>query len=92
MATLHFDEHSTVSFGGIDLSGLVTGISFDPEPMAAHMERVSSTFDGLKPVKLKFRGYWDPSPALYRALFRRSHPRIRRMHTAYGRRRGPGRW
>lgn len=32
------------------------------------------------------------TPLGYRMLLRRSHPRIRRMHTAYSRKRGRGRW
>lgn len=31
-------------------------------------------------------------PSAYRTLYGRSHPRVRRMHTAYSRRRGRGRW
>jgi hypothetical protein len=34
-----------------------------------------------------FTGRVGVTPAGYRALFRRTHPRVRRMHAAYGRRR-----
>lgn len=107
MASLNLDEHSTITFGGIDLSGLVNGFTPDPEPIAAH---VGSLLDGLSNASIQFAGRWDGPPLVpdiartimitvrphdmrrWRAFWRRNRPQITRMRTAYGRRRGRGRW
>lgn len=70
----------------IELSGhakTVTMYRVDPE------EPFQSTF-GMKPITLRLKG--RATPQLYRLLLGRTHPRIRRMHSAYGRKRGRGHW
>lgn len=71
----------------IDLSGKVTSMRF---------ERVTEEnfLDGwAKPIRITLRGRSDRlSPLAYRLLLGCAHPRIRRMHAAYGQRRGRGRW
>lgn len=70
----------------IELSGHVKTVTMyrvDPE------EPFPSTF-GMKPITLRLKG--RATPQLYRLLLGRTHPRIRRMHSAYGRKRGGGRW
>jgi hypothetical protein len=80
---------TSITFGGVDITPMIdSGKSIvmhyvDPE------EPFPSTF-GMKPITLRFKG--RATPQLYRMLLGRSHPRIRRMHSAYGRRRGRGRW
>lgn len=73
--------------GLAELSGQVTSMRF---------ERVTEEnfLDGwAKPIRITLRGRSDRlSPLAYRLLLGQSHPRIRRMHSAYGRRRGRGRW
>lgn len=80
---------SWVSTGGgepIDLTGQVT-IRFESVTE-------ENFLDGwAKPIRITLRGRSDRlSPAYYRLLLGCSHPRIRRMHSAYSRRRGRGRW
>jgi hypothetical protein len=41
---------------------------------------------------MAIRGRFRLTPAGYRVLFGQTHPRIRRMHMAYSRKRGRGRW
>jgi hypothetical protein len=53
------------------------------------VERVIST-GWFKPTTI--RGRVRLTPAGYRVLIGRSHPRIRRMHSAYSHKRGRGRW
>ena len=80
---------TSITFGGRDITPMIdTGKSIvmhwvDPE------ELFPSTFDS-KPITLRFKG--RATPQLYRMLLGRSHQRIRRMHTAYSRKRGRGRW
>jgi hypothetical protein len=46
-----------------------------------------------RPIRITLRGRSDRlTPKAYRMLLGQTHPRIRRMHTAYSRRRGRGRW
>jgi len=92
MATLHFDEHSTISVGGIDLSGLVGRITFDPEPTAAHMQEISSTLDGLRPASIQFSGMWDGPPLLpevERSVIIKIRPKDMRRWRAWWRRSRP---
>lgn len=73
----------------VDLSGSVTKVTMhyvDPDEFTNRLH--ASGF--FTPVTV--RGTVKLSPLGYRALVGRSHPRIRRMHAAYGRRRGSGRW
>lgn len=80
---------TSITFGGVDVTPMIdTGKSIvmhwvDPA------ETYPSTYD-MKPITLRLKG--RATPALYRMLLGRTHPRIRRMHSAYGRRRGRGRW
>lgn len=70
----------------VDMSGSVTKIEMhyvDPEAPFPY------GFD-MKPIIVRLK--WLGTPALYRLLVGRTHPRIRRMHSAYGRKRGRGRW
>lgn len=71
----------------IDLSSHVTMIRMQhvPDP---ELPPISSGW--FEPMT--FRGPARLTPAGYRLLFGISHPRIRRMHIAYSRRRGKGRW
>lgn len=71
----------------VELSGHVTSMRFEPVTE-------ENFLDGwAKPIRITLRGRSDRlTPLAYRLLLGRSHPRIRRMHTAYSRRRGRGRW
>lgn len=93
MATIETDDESTVRF--VDLSPYVRAFTVDNatiDGMHDLGDRLHHAIAGLRNAKLTVRGFFDPSPALHRALWRRSHPRIRRMHSAYRRRHGRGRW
>jgi hypothetical protein len=80
---------TSITFGGVDITPTIdTG-----KPIVTRFERVTEEnfLDGwARPITLQFKG--RATPRLYRMLFGRTHPRIRRMHSAYGRRRGRGRW
>lgn len=66
------------------------------KPITMRFERVTEEnfLNGwAKPIKITLRGRSDRlSPLAYRLLLGRSHPRIRRMHSAYSRKRGRGHW
>lgn len=91
--TLEFVPGTTsITFGGRDITPMIdTG-----KPIIMHFERVTEEnfLDGwARPIRITLRGRNDRlSPLAYRLLLRRTHPRIRRIHTAYSRRRGRGRW
>ena len=69
----------------IDLTDHVTSMRF---------ERVTEEnfLDGwARPIRITLRGRSDRlSPLAYRLLLGCTHPRIKRMHAAYGRRHGRG--
>jgi hypothetical protein len=71
----------------VDLSGHVTSMRFE-------CVTEENFLDGwAKPIRITLRGRSDRlSPLAYRLLLGRPHPRIRCMHSAYGRRRGRGCW
>lgn len=89
MATITMGEGSTVWINGVDVSSYVHGIGIALDPW---QEQLLQRVYALPSLNLRFRGRYDPKPRSHRALFRRNHPRIRRMHAAYGRRHGRGRW
>jgi hypothetical protein len=71
----------------VELTGSVKTITMyreHPDSFAEHLRLFFTPISVRGTVKL--------TPAGFRVLFGRSHPRIRRMHAAYGRRRGRGRW
>ena len=90
MTAVEFMPGTTlISFGGTDITPMIdigkpiVMYRVDPE------EPFLSTF-GMKPITLRLKG--RATPQLYRLLLGRTHPRIRRMHAAYGRKRGQRRW
>jgi hypothetical protein len=87
VATIVMDSTSTISVGGIDLTPYVTAISFEPEPEPDPW--ADQRIGPMPSFTLRFRG--ELEPVTYRTLFRRNHPRIRRMHSAYRQRRR-GKW
>lgn len=64
----------------------ITMYRVDPD---AFVRRLNAT-GWFTPITV--RGTVKLTPLGFRTLFGRSHPRIRRMHAAYSRRRGRGRW
>jgi len=83
---------TSISFGGVDITPAID----TSKPIVMGFERVTEEnfLDGwAKPIRITLRGRSDRlSPPAYRLLLSRTRPRIRRMHSAYGRRRGRGRW
>lgn len=90
MATIDLTD-ATITIGGVDVSGYVQSISI---PLEREIEELAERWvPALNGFTLYFRGKADAvHPRTYRTLLGRTHPRVRRMHTAYGRRRGRGRW
>jgi hypothetical protein len=91
--TMEFVPGTTsITFGGVDITPMVD----TSKPIAMRFERVTEEnfLDGwAKPIRITLRGRSDRlSPLAYRLLLGRTHPRIQRIHTAYSRRRGRGRW
>jgi hypothetical protein len=79
---------TSITFGGVDITPMIdTGKSIVMHFVDSE-ELFPSTFD-MKPITLRLKG--RATPQLYRMLFGRQHPRIRRMHSAYSRKRGRGR-
>jgi hypothetical protein len=78
-----------VSLGGVDITRSVTKVA-----TTFHRVTEENFLDGwAPPIRITLRGRSRGlSPLAYRVLFGETHPRIRRMHSAYGRRRGRGRW
>ena len=80
---------ATVTIGGVNVSGFVRGITFADE----HTQALETRIAMLPSFTMRFRGTVDAvHPRTYRTLLGRQHPRVRRMHAAYGRRRGRGCW
>lgn len=76
---------TSITFGDVDITPMID----IGKPIVMHYidpeEPFPSTY-GMKPITLRIKG--RPTPQLYRLLLGRTHPRIRRMHAAYGRRHG----
>jgi len=84
--TLLPGKPTSVSVSGVDITSHVAMIRFE-EPIVVPAGQV------FVMPPLIFRGSTlRLTPAGYQLLFRRSHPRIRRMHSAYRLRRGKSRW
>lgn len=82
---------SWIPAGGepVDLTPYVLGVTI---PMYRVTGKEEPLAFGLKRT-IVFRGRTTGlTPKGYRMLLGSTHPRIRRMHSAYGRRRGRGRW
>lgn len=90
MATIDLTD-ATVTIGGVDLTGFASRVGFDLDPWQE--QAMVRSFAVRPDFTMRFQGTVDAvSPGAYRALLGRTHPRLRRMHAAYGRRRGRGRW
>jgi len=77
----------------VDLSQHVTTITMhlvDPDPPMPDTGFLAIR-GMLAPIRFTGRTI-NLTPIGYRMLLGRSHPRVRRMHSAYSRRRGRGRW
>ena len=76
---------SIITFGGVDITSSID----TSKPITMHYVDPEDPFPwgfNMKPITLRLKG--RATPQLYRMLLGRNHPRIRRMHAAYGRRRG----
>lgn len=86
--TMEFVPGTTsITIGGTDLTPYID----TNKPIIMHWVDTEEPFPGgfnMKPITLRLKG--RSTPALYRVLFGRTHPRIKRMHAAYGRRHGRG--
>lgn len=71
-----------VSFGGYDITENVTAICAGLDHPC---EPIRMTYV-VPPITVRLRTR-KLTPRTYRILFGQTHPRIRRMHAAYGRRR-----
>lgn len=100
MATIDLTD-ATVTISGVDLSSYASSVGFDLDPWQEQMlRRVEGLPNGTLPLfgfRWVSRGYAPPGVyeavvALIGASRAARRRRIRRMHAAYGRRRGPGRW
>jgi hypothetical protein len=81
---------SWIPAGGepVDLTRSVTRIVMHPMP---DLRDQVIGLGWFKPIRAS--GRLQLTPAGFQVLFGRTHhPRVRRMHAAYGRRRGRGRW
>lgn len=79
---------ATIGIGGVDVTDYVREgptIVMEQAPYVPR-EPLTPLFTGFR---LSFQGTTDAlHPRTYHRLLGRQHPRIRRMHAAYGRRRG----
>jgi hypothetical protein len=85
---IELGEATTVKIGGVDVTGYLAGSV--TLATSQHYDDVAVGGFGLTPIRIKMHGAL--TSVGYRVIFGRTHPRIRRMHSAYGRRRGRGRW
>jgi hypothetical protein len=69
-----------ITLNGVDISDHVTVLSTDPSDPGPPLRFTV-------PKSIRFRSRGGLTPLGHRVLFGRTHPRIRRMHAAYGRRR-----
>lgn len=79
---------SRVNFNGIDLGDTISDVIVIIDHAKSGFQQI---LPGLRDLGFTLRGYFDPDPRTYRQLWRRTHPRITRMHCAYRARRR-GRW
>lgn len=77
-----------VSFVGIDLTPHVRSIVLDAK--SEHAEVTALRIAGLADVTVRVRGSFDPRA--WRQFFVCKSERVSRLRSAYGRRRGRGRW
>lgn len=74
----HLGKPSFVSFNGVDITA-------DVQTVTMATELATESFWRSEPIRLAMRNAITPHG--YKVLLGRTHPRISRMHTAYGRRR-----
>lgn len=99
MATIDLTD-ATVTISGVDLTGFASRVGFDLDPWQE--QALQSVYD--RPNGTLLSGFrWTSrgrvSPGTYEAITAvfdhwrdAKRRRIRRMHAAYGRRHGRGRW
>ena len=90
MAEIHMDGQTRVFWtaaGSAPVELPVEGVRIRMQHVYPE-EPFLSTY-AMKPITMRFKG--RATPRLYKMLFGRQHPRIRRMHMAYSRKRGRGR-
>lgn len=99
--TIHLTG-ATISIGGTDVTSYVQSVSIPLDPWQESMlQRVYDLPDGrlrlTGPWAMTTRGRlapgtWEAIEALWEHWRLSKRHRVRRMHAAYGRRRGRGRW
>jgi hypothetical protein len=100
MATIDLTD-ATVTIGGVDLGGFAGSIGFELDPWQEQaLQSVYDLPDGTLPLHgFRWTSRGHASPGQYEAIMgmveywrHAKQRRVRRMHAAYGRRRGRGRW